>query len=120
MLDLETAIKHCEDVANDRAGCCEDCAEEHRQLAEWLKELKQLRELTRWIPVNERLPEEAVRVLVYAERNAYNKKGKFRKRVIDIGWQIDGIWHIDGCSGVKGIDWMPLPEPYRKERSDKE
>lgn len=27
-----------------------------RQLAEWLKELKQLREQTRWIPVSEGLP----------------------------------------------------------------
>lgn len=26
---------------------CEKCADEHRQLAEWLKELKQLREQTR-------------------------------------------------------------------------
>lgn len=42
----EEAIKHCEEVANDRAGCCEDCAEEHRQLACWLKELKQYREQT--------------------------------------------------------------------------
>ena len=34
MLDLESAIKHCEEVA-----------EEHRQLAEWLKELKTYREI---------------------------------------------------------------------------
>jgi hypothetical protein len=44
MMTLEEAIIHCEDVANDRAGCCEDCAEEHRQLAEWLKELRAFRE----------------------------------------------------------------------------
>ena len=46
MMTLEEEIKHCEDVANDRAGCCEDCAEQHRQLAEWLKELKAYRQLT--------------------------------------------------------------------------
>ena len=46
MMTLEEAIAHCEDVANDRAGCCEDCAEEHRQLAEWLKELRAYREQT--------------------------------------------------------------------------
>ena len=40
---LDEAIKHCEDVAEDRCGCTEDCVEEHRQLAEWLKELKELR-----------------------------------------------------------------------------
>ena len=44
MMTLDEAIIHCEDVANDRAGCCEDCAEEHRQLAEWLKELKAYKE----------------------------------------------------------------------------
>lgn len=77
-------------------------------------------EQTRWIPTSERLPEEAERVLIYAERNAYDDKGKFRKKVIDIGWQVDGMWHIDGCSGVDGIAWMPLPKPYKAESEDKE
>ena len=43
-MTLEEAIKHCEDVAEDRCGCAEDCVNEHRQLAEWLKELKAYRE----------------------------------------------------------------------------
>ena len=46
MLDLESAIKHCEEVADGMTeqGKCAECADEHKQLAEWLKELKQLRE----------------------------------------------------------------------------
>lgn len=48
MLDLESAIKHAEKVAsrhfNDNTDCI-NCAEEHKQLAEWLKELKELKRI---------------------------------------------------------------------------
>lgn len=43
VMTLDEAIKHCEDVAEDRCGCVEDCVNEHRQLAEWLKELRERR-----------------------------------------------------------------------------
>lgn len=70
MMDLDSAIQHCEEVArqneedailfsnckkykenlyeiglaeNAEKKCCK-CAEEHRQLAEWLKELKAYKE----------------------------------------------------------------------------
>ena len=76
----------------------------------------ELLEQTRWIPVETALPKEGVSVLVYAERNAYGDNGKYRKKVIDIGWQVDGHWYIDGCNGVVGIAWMQLPEkPYMQE-----
>lgn len=54
-MTLDEAIKHCEEVAETKrqdaelaeiSGCdntskqCETCAEEHRLLAEWLKELR--------------------------------------------------------------------------------
>ena len=62
-LTLDEAIKHCEEVAeqkdlesgfdtdnerytmtdNERADC-KECADEHRQLGEWLRELKQFKE----------------------------------------------------------------------------
>lgn len=59
-MDLESAIKHCEEVAESKEKQikngdwekdslternCIKCAEEHRQLAEWLKELKLYREM---------------------------------------------------------------------------
>ena len=47
-MTLDEAIKHSEEVAdsyNNTVPDC-DCAKEHRQLAEWLKELKRLREQT--------------------------------------------------------------------------
>ena len=45
-MTLDEAIKHCEEVADGMTeqGKCEECAAEHRQLANWLKELKQLKE----------------------------------------------------------------------------
>lgn len=59
MMSLEEAIKHCEEVIelnenqariyNEQGDAiasfsCYECAREHRQLAEWLRELKALRE----------------------------------------------------------------------------
>ena len=80
-MTLDEAIKHAEEVAEkkenltkiykalnedrlneDRLSFAEEekCIEEHRQLAEWLKELKQLREQKpktgRWIDCCERDP----------------------------------------------------------------
>lgn len=58
-MTLEEAIKHCYDVYNrlkaqDNEDC--ECAEEHKQLAEWLSELKSRRENERpkgeWIDYN--------------------------------------------------------------------
>lgn len=74
-----------------------------------------------WILCEDRLPEECEWVLLYAERNAYDD-GDFvgKKRVIDIGWQIGGKWHLDGCSGVVGIAWQTLPKPPKAEEGRKE
>lgn len=60
-MTLDEAILHCEEVAeinediaynieNDNwmaIGKCQKCAEEHRQLAEWLKELRERRKYER-------------------------------------------------------------------------
>ena len=39
-LTLDEAIKHCEEKTD-----CTQCGEEHRQLAEWLKELQKYKDL---------------------------------------------------------------------------
>ena len=60
MLDIDTAIKHCLEVAENNEQFasgkwigsegeanrqeCEQCAADHRQLAEWLTDYKKLRE----------------------------------------------------------------------------
>jgi hypothetical protein len=44
MMDLESAIQHCKEQVQEQAKRgCYSCAEEHQQLAEWLKELKAYR-----------------------------------------------------------------------------
>ena len=44
-MTLDEAIKHCEEKEQEQAlNGCFACAEEHKQLAEWLKELKDYRE----------------------------------------------------------------------------
>lgn len=68
----------------------------------------------RWIPVTERLPEKYTDVLIYYERNAWPDGADYpvRKREIGIGFcGGPDRWHVDHCSGVDGLAWMPLPEP---------
>lgn len=40
-MTLDEAIEHAQEIADSR---CDTCGQEHRQLAEWLRELKQYRE----------------------------------------------------------------------------
>jgi DNA-directed RNA polymerase subunit RPC12/RpoP len=40
-MKLDDAIKHCEEVAKSE---CNECGKEHRQLTEWLKDYKRLKE----------------------------------------------------------------------------
>ena len=40
-MTIEQAIEHAEDIAVSAIGC--ECREEHRQLAEWLRELQERR-----------------------------------------------------------------------------
>ena len=48
-MTLEEAIKHCEEVAKEK---CDACGAEHKQLAEWLRELKWRRNAMNWMAQN--------------------------------------------------------------------
>ena len=115
-MTLDEAIEHYEKVAemNDvianEAGEenwtimfeCQKCAEEHKQLAEWLKELKNYKKNYRWIPVTEQLPKLNSKVVCKCQANIY----EVLKLTID-GWCYDTTrCYMMGFV----IAWMPLLE----------
>ena len=85
-------------------------AEDHRQLAEWLKELKQLREQTKWIPVSERLPEDEQEIL-FSTKTGRVHSGKYHDDDSANQWYS----HRDKCRAWNNVvsAWMPLPENYK-------
>ena len=147
-MTLDEAIKHAEEVAEEKEEqaweaqlqeeyrTCKDCAKEHRQLAEWLKELKQLRKQTKtehWIPCNERLPEERDWCLAVFEEVdtgfigipyiAEYLMGNHTIATTEDGWIIHNCTDIENeyaeyYKKLRCVAWQPLPEPYKKESED--
>jgi hypothetical protein len=131
-MTLDEAIIHAEEVAQGQSGLydcylqhgeqgehvesCKKCASDHRQLAEWLKELKQLREQARWIPCSERCPEEDGQYLITVK---YEHVNDYEDIYSEHGEWNDGKWDMSlfgHCGKVERITaWMPLPEPYKQE-----
>ena len=70
----------------------------------------------RWIPVEERLPENFQKVLCWGE---YFRYGDFNAMFADyaLGYQINGSWGGEVANGTKAraLAWMPLPEPPEVE-----
>lgn len=102
-MTIDDAIRHCEEVADGMTeqGKCEECAAEHKQLAEWLKEFKQLREQIKWIPITEYLPEEDGCYLVT------ENSGRICTYVFHKEGNSEEYWKR--CA----VAWMPFPEPYK-------
>ena len=138
---MDEAIKHAEEVASTNERLCETvqpamqlsdygkCAAEHRQLAEWLKELKQLRGQTSWIPI------------VYREPTQEEKDDYFARNGEELGYMVESEMPENGqevlvSSGgyvsedtfdedyysfenheVVDVDaWMPKPKAYGAEK----
>lgn len=88
-MKLEEAINHCKEVAKSK---CDSCGAEHKQLAEWLIELKERRELDKH--VYDRLKAELIddsRFLLSNYEAGYDDGIKMAMKIIDCGCDKDGI-----------------------------
>jgi len=134
-MTLDEAIKHCKEVAEElrnvdmgeldalycgdtecieaRKNDCIECADEHKQLANWLKELKQLREQTRWISCGERQPKENGNYLAFYRTSDGTTSLEFM--MVDHCNAGGGWLHEENERKAykKVIAWMPLPTSYR-------
>ena len=72
------------------------------------EEIEHLKEQHRWIPVEERLPEESLNSVIGWD--------KYRERCCFVQYYA-GSWHL-GDESVRIIAWMPLPEPYQGEKEN--
>lgn len=129
-MTLNEAIKRYVDNAEyERThGNLQGCLE-FRQLAEWLKELKQLEEQTRWFPCSERMPKEhewigtkefgtTISDEVYVTFE--NPKGeRFVKHLSFRNGKLSSLdqHKIDMLhKGSVPIAWQSLPIPYKAEK----
>ena len=131
--DVTIDMLYCDDteIIDEHLANYQSCAEEYRQIAEWLKELKQLSEQTRWIPVSERLPEEPGEYLIVWTGILGEHGTKRTRPLMSIAeyeiydsenyadW-ITTMYEFEYYHDIKVLAWMPLPEPYKAESEDKE
>lgn len=117
MMTLDEAIQHCKEKAN---GSCA-CADDHRQLAEWLTELAEKRKAEpQWIMCSERLPEEDGQYLITVK---YKHVDGYKGVYAEHGDWFDGEWDMYFGSGHCGeiedvIAWMPLPGPCKEGKNE--
>ena len=93
---------------------CSDC-----EIKDKIRKALSERPQGKWIPVDERLPEERGMYLVTEKEFAIddrNHRGKFKVKTEQVEFH-DGKWNRAKFYEV--VAWQPLPEPYKKE-GDKE
>lgn len=116
--DVTIDMLYCDDteVIEEHLANYQRCAQERRQLAAWLKELKQLRESSKWISVNEKLP----------NLDDYTGSRMWQKKVLITGYLsfddtkdlfvseafAEDVIHNSILNTVV-VAWKPLPKPYK-------
>lgn len=109
---------YCDDteVIEEHLANYQKCAERHRQFAEWLKELKQLREQTRWIPVKwipngrwgyPKLEDE------YKHFLTVDDKGEQTVQEFLLSLDEEPQPYFTGMRNI--VAYMPLPQPYKED-----
>ena len=133
MMTLEEAINHAREVAEKNRKCQEEntiilsnrwissmcCAEEHEQLAEWLEELKRLREKSKRIPCSERLPEDESYILVSFENSTMPDIARYEENDEGGTFYPGDDEKSYSSYGFFINAWMPLPKPYREVDDEK-
>lgn len=132
-LTLDEAIKHCLERAEENDNCadkceavygedngiieaCRECAADHRQLAEWLTELRD----RQWVSCKDRMPEDNTLVLfVYVSENGVKSVHYgYHQTLKGLGssWaKPSGGWHYYDDDITH---WQPLPEPPKEDGKD--
>lgn len=92
-------------------------ANQSTHIAALQQEIEKLRgQVPRWIPVEERLPENFRKVLCWGE---YFRYGDFNGMFVNyaLGYQNNGSWGGEVANGAnaRALAWMPLPEPPEVE-----
>lgn len=82
------------------------------------EEVEQLKESGRWIPVEERLPEEDDRVILCTKHGTV-KGGTYTERY---GYAMRKGFFTENCfEELRDVTaWMPLPRPYQEEEPNEE
>ena len=81
--------------------------------------LKQMPPAQKWTPCSEELPEAGVRYQVTFESGEVGY-ADFRNKIFLLDGSVkENVWEIERYYEEDGevIAWMPLPEPYKAERS---
>ena len=114
-IEMYTSNAEYERTHGNLQGCLE-----FRQLAEWLKDYKRLKEQEpRWIPVSEYLPVTNDEVLV-----TYIVNGNTKKRYVETANCFDGEWSSVNDeyrilnTKIEIIAWREMPKPYKAESEE--
>ena len=110
ILTLDQAIEHCEKMA--KTLDCKDCAEDHRQLAEWLKELrvyKKFEECGYEMPKPKRLLRLETRYKGFGYACPYCGRGVIR---------VKGLQQCKVCGGMVDNDNIEMASEKMKLKAD--